>query len=116
MPCDTVYKQGQTLAQRVEEVKSRTKVIDDLIAAGRVKVKVGPQGGITFTGISTADRDGMVDGCIYRMLTRPGYQMKAKTRVALRQAEIMAGRGVDRKVIAQGLHSHDGGQSWDPRG
>jgi hypothetical protein len=24
----------------------------------------------------------------------------------------MAGRGIDRQAIGQGLHSHDGGQTW----
>jgi hypothetical protein len=113
MPCDTMRKPNQTLSQRVEEVKKRVTVVDKLIAARKVTVKVGPQGAITFTGIPDEDRDGMTDACIYRMLTRKG---SAAARMAIQRAEAMAGRSVDRKVVAAGTHSHDGGASWHPKG
>lgn len=113
MPCDTVYKPRQTMSERKAEIKKRVKEVDRQIIANKVKVKVGPQGAITFTGISTTDRDGMTDGCIYRMLMNTG---SAAAKIAIQRAEQIAGRTVDRKVVAQGLHSHDGGQSWHPRG
>lgn len=113
MPCETMRKQGQTLSERVAEVKKRVTRVDELIAARRVQVKVGPQGAVVFTGIETTDRDGMTDACIYRMLSRSG---SAQARMALARAEQLAGRSVDRKVIGQGIHSHDGGRSWHPRG
>jgi hypothetical protein len=34
----------------------------------------------------------------------------AKAKVA--QAEQIAGRGISRQAIGQGLHSHDGGATW----
>jgi len=106
-------KPNQTLSARVEEVKKRVTVVDRMIASRKVGVKVGPQGAIVFTGISDADRDGMTDACIYRMLSRTG---SAATRMAIQRAEMVAGRSVDRKVVAAGTHSHDGGRTWHPKG
>jgi hypothetical protein len=111
MPCDTVKKQGQTLSQRVTEVKKRVTLVDKLIAARKVTMKVGPQGAVTFTGISESDRDGMTDACIYRMLTRTG---SAATKMLIARAE--QGRSVNRSVVAAGVHSHDGGQTWHAKG
>jgi hypothetical protein len=113
MPCDTYLKPDQTLNQRVEEVKKRVTAVDRLIASRKVTVKVGPQGAVTFVGIPDEDRDGMTDACIYRMLTRKG---SAAARQAIQKAEMMAGRSVDRKVVAAGIHSHDGGSTWHPKG
>jgi len=84
MPCDTMRKPNQTLSQRVEEVKKRVTAVDRLIASRKVTVKVGPQGAITFIGISDSDRDGMTDACIYRMLSRKG---SAATKMAIQRAE-----------------------------
>lgn len=113
MPCDTVRKQGQTLSQRVTEVKKRVTAIDKLLVARKVQVKVGPQGAVTFTGISESDRDGMTDACIYRTLTRTGSAM---AKMAISRAEQLAGRTIDRSVVAAGTHSHDGGHSWHAKG
>ena len=113
MPCETMRKKGQSLSERVTEVKKRVARVDELIAARRVQVKVGPQGAVAFVGIAEADRDGMTDACIYRMLSRSG---SAQARMALARAEQLAGRSVDKRVIGQGIHSHDGGRSWHPRG
>jgi hypothetical protein len=113
MPCFTMRQPNQTVAQRDEEVKEATKKIDQLLARGQVKPKVGPQGAITFLGLSDADRKRMTDVCIYRTISKTG---SAKAKLALQRAEQLAGRSVDRKVIAAGIHSHDGGQTWHPRG
>ena len=113
MPCDTIRKPNQTLSARVEEVKKRVTAVDRLIAARKVQVKVGPQGAVVFIGISDEDRDGMTDACIYRTLSRKG---SAATRMAIQRAEQVAGRSVDRAVVAAGTHSHDGGATWHPKG
>lgn len=113
MPCDTVRKQGQTVAQRAAEVRAAAKKIDALVAAKRVQVKVGPQGAVAFLGLAETDRDGLTDACIYRSLTRTG---SATARMAIARAEQLAGRTVDRAVVAAGVHSHDGGTTWHPRG
>ena len=113
MPCDRKLKPQQTLQQRAQEVRAAGLRIDKLVAADQVVVTVGPQGAIVFTGLSEAQRDGLTDACIFRRLTTSG---SATTRRKLAEAEKRAGRSLDRRVIAQGTHSHDGGASWHPRG
>ena len=109
MTCDTKLKRGQTAAQRMEELRKAVKMVDALIAARKVMVKVGPQGAITFTGLSATDRADMTDACIYRSVSRTG---SAAAKMAIARAEQLAGRAVDRKMVAHGVHSHDGGTTW----
>ena len=113
MPCYRVKKKGQTEVQRKAEVKKRMTQVDKLIAARKVQMKVGPQGAITFIGLSDEDRDGLTDVCIYNTLTKTG---SAAVRMALARAEQLAGRSIDRKVIAAGIHSHDEGRTWEAKG
>lgn len=113
MPCDFMVKAGQTLAQRKTQVRKAAQRIDKLVASKTVKVKVGPQGAVTFTGLSDTDRDGLTDACIYRRLMQTG---SAAAKMAIMRAEQVAGRGVDRAAVAQGVHSHDGGATWHPKG
>jgi len=113
MPCNTTLKPNQTVAQRITEIHEATQRIDKLLTNKRVQVRVGPQGAVAFTGISAIDRDGMTDACIYYMLTRTG---SAAAKMAIARAEQLAGRSVDRAVVAHGTHSHDGGATWHPRG
>ena len=37
----------------------------------------------------------------------------ALARAKIAQAEQIAGRGVNKQVVAQGWHSHDSGTSWE---
>lgn len=113
MPCDTMRKRNQSVAQRIAEVRKRVTVVDKMLAARKVTAKVGPQGAITFTGISAEDRDGMTDACIYRMIIRSG---SASAKMAIMRAEQLAGRNVDRKQVTAGTHSHDGGNTWHAKG
>ena len=113
MPCASRLKKGQTIAQRAAELRKRGEQIDKLIAAGRVGVKIGPQGAIAFTGIPDEIRDSQTDNCVYRSIMARGSHA---AKMVIAKAERLAGRAVDKKVVAQGLHSHDGGQSWHPRG
>ena len=53
---------------------------------------------------------GFVYACAYRRIMATGSAI-AKMEIA--RAEAMAGRGVDRRVLSQGIHSHDGGQTWN---
>ena len=113
MPCNTKLKKGQTVAQRAAELRKRGEQVDRLLAAGRVGVTVGKQGGVTFTGIPEDVRDGMTDACVYRaIMARGSHQAK----MAIAKAERLAGRVVDKEVVASGLHSHDNGATWHPRG
>lgn len=106
MPCDTWRRTPeQTLQQRIAEVRKAVSNLDALLRKRGVKVKVGPQGGIFFEGWTALDRAGVRDSCAYRRLMATGSAL-AKAEIA--RAEQIAGRSVDRKVLATGLHSHDG--------
>lgn len=113
MPCDTKLKSQQTISQRVDEVRRVVGRIDRLILSRRVKPRVGPQGAIAFEGLTEDERDGVTDACIYRRIMATGSAL-AKSEIA--RAEQMAGRSVDRRVIGQGVHSHDAGQTWHGKG
>jgi hypothetical protein len=113
MPCFGQLLQGQTVAERKKEIDVTTKKIDQLLAKGSIKAKVGPQGAITFLGLTDSDRNRMTDVCIYRQISRTG---SASAKMALARAEQLAGRSVDKAVINAGIHSHDGGTTWHPRG
>lgn len=107
MACDTQPVKGQTLTERKAEVRDVIARLAADIVAGKVKPVVGPQGAIAFAGWT--DRRQVSDGCAYRFLMSTGSAM-AKAMIA--RAEILAGRPVDRKVVAAGVHSHNGGASW----
>lgn len=107
MPCDTVVKKDQTKEQRRAGVLASLRKLEASLAAGAVKVVIGPQGAITFVG--WADKDGVTDVCAFRGLTK--LKSHALSR-AVAAAEVRAGRKVNEQAIAQGLHSHDGGATW----
>ena len=109
MPCDTRLKPRQTIQERAAEVRAAAARLERAIALGRVKPKVGPQGAIVFEGWSADERDGITDNCAYRRLMAG---TSAISKQAIVRAEILAGRKVDRMVIGQGAHSHDGGRTW----
>ena len=113
MPCDTRLRRGQTTSQRKEEVKKAISAIDSLLARGSVRAVVGRQGGIAFTGLDEATREGVTDGCIFRQIMAYG---STAAKAAVARAEAMAGRGVDRALVAQGFHSHDNGHNWHNKG
>lgn len=114
MPCDTVRTSPeQTLAQRAAEIRAAGQKIDALLAGGKVGVKVGPQGAIVFTGIPEDVRRGITDGCVYRRIMTSGSHA---ARQAIAKAERLSGRTVDKKMVATGIHSHDNGRTWHPRG
>jgi hypothetical protein len=109
MACETRLKPKQTISQRADEVRRAVARLADALASGRAKVKVGPQGAVVFTGLADDGRDGVTDACAYRRIMSTG---SALARAAIVRAEQMAGRAVDRKVVAVGAHSHDFGKTW----
>lgn len=113
MVCDTRLKTGQTIQQRAEEVKTAAQRFITGLAAGRIKAVVDRlTGAVAFKGIADEERDGVTDACAYRRIMATGSAL-AKAEIA--KAEMLAGRSVDKKVIAHGgggLHSHDGGKTW----
>ena len=109
MTCYLTLAPQQTPAQRKAQVARSISAIEKAIADRRVQIKVGRQGAITFSGISEDDRAGLADACIYNTLVRTGSRA---AQLAIQQAERVAGRSVDRSVVAAGVHSHDGGRTW----
>jgi sugar (pentulose or hexulose) kinase len=113
MPCDTMRLPEQTMTQRMEEVRTAAQKIDAMLASRKIGVKVGPQGAVAFTGLSDADRRRMTDACIYRRIMQSG---SAASKMAIARAEQMAGVRINKSTVAAGVHSHDGGASWHPKG
>jgi hypothetical protein len=109
MACDTKLKAGQTISQRAEEVRAMVARLAAALASGRVRAKVGLNGGIAFDGLTAEERDGVTDACAYRRIMVSGSAL-AKQKIAA--AEALAGRTVNRQAVGQGLHSHDGGKTW----
>lgn len=105
MACESRLKPRQTVSERAAEVRKVMALVEKYMLARTVKVRVGRQGAVAFDGISDAERDGVTDACIYRRIMATG---SALARQQIARAEQLAGRGVDRKVIASGVHSHDG--------
>lgn len=109
MPCDTRVKRNQSLDQRKAEVKTIVDTVATKLASGAIKANVGPTGGITFVGLTDEQRDGVTDACVYRRIMATG---SVAAKLAIQQAERLAGRSVDRHALAHGHHSHDGGRTW----
>ena len=114
MPCDSrPIKLKQTLQQRVDEVRRAVANLDARLKKRQVKVAVGPQGAVAFVGWNEAERDGVTDACAFRRIMASGSSL-AKAEIS--RAAAIAGRPIDKKVIAQGIHSHDGGATWNSKG
>jgi len=107
MACDFRIPAGMTPVTRKKQIDSAIDRLNKALAAGEVKVKVGSTGAVVFTG--TWQRDGISDTCAYRKLLVAG---SSALRMAVARAEAMAGRKVDPKMIAAGVHSHDQGGTW----
>lgn len=113
MPCDSTLKKNQTVAERMREVRAATARIDALLAAKKVQIKIGPKGAVAFIGIPDEVRDGITDACVYRRIMSSGSHA---ARQAIAAAERLSGQTINKKTVAAGVHSHDGGQTWHGRG
>lgn len=109
MPCDTRLKPRQSISQRKADIIKARQSLDRGLLTRKIKPVIGPQGGITFTGWTEDDRDGVTDACAYRQIMMHG---SALARAEIARAEQMSGRTVNKQIVAQGVHSHDGGQTW----
>lgn len=108
MACTGTLQPGQTLVERMSQVDRALKRLETYLQTGSVKVKVGSNGAIVFAG--WADRDGLSDVCAYRSLAASS---SSTLRMAVARAEALAGRKVDARAVAAGVHSHDGGSTWN---
>jgi hypothetical protein len=114
MPCERTTKNGQTIQQRAESIRKAVSALDLLIMKKRVRVVVGKQGAVSFLGEEWEKiRDGISDNCAYRRILVHGSVL---ARMEITRAEELAGTKVNRQVVAQGVHSHDGGATWHGKG
>lgn len=109
MTCDTRLKPKQTIQERTEEVQRAVARINQGLVTGRIKVVIGPQGAVVFTRLRDEERDGVTDACAYRRIMTTGT---ALAKAAIACAEALSGRSINKQVVGQGVHSHDGGLTW----
>jgi hypothetical protein len=109
MACDTQRLPNQTITERKQEIREAVATLSRLLAAGSIKPIIGPQGAVAFQGWMDQDRRRVTDACAFRLIMATGSPL-AKAKIAA--AEALSGRTVDRRVVAHGAHSHDGGRSW----
>jgi len=111
MACETrLQNKNQTLSERKTQVREIVAFTDELIRKSKVKIVVDKRSGaIAFTGMTDAERGGVSDACTYRMIMATGSVL---AKQAIAKAEQLAGRGVSRQALAQGIHSHDSGRTW----
>lgn len=107
MACDFRIPAGMTPVQRKKQIDIALERLNKALQEGTVKVTVGNTGAVVFRG--NWQRDGVSDTCAYRKLLASG---SSALRMAVARAEAMAGRKVDPKAIAAGVHSHDGGKTF----
>ncbi len=112
MACDSRWAfRGQLPVQRKKQIEEAIERLNKALAIGEVKVKVGPQGAVTFTGnvAGILGANKITDTCAYRKLLASG---SPALRAAVIKAEVLAGRKVDPQAVGSGTHSHDGGNTW----
>jgi hypothetical protein len=109
--CETrLQNKNQTLSERKTQVKEIVAFTDELIRKSKVKIVVDKRtGAVAFSGMTDAERGGVSDACTYRMIMATGSVL---AKQAIARAEQLAGRSVNRQALTNGVHSHDGGQTW----
>jgi hypothetical protein len=108
MACDQTLQPGQSLEERMAEVSAVLRRLKQALQSGVVKIGIGPNGAVTFTGWQ--DRRGLSDACTYRVLSA---ENSWELRQAVQRAEALSGRKVNTRAVAMGTHSHDGGKTWE---
>lgn len=103
MPCDS----KPLTPTAIENQRAALNRLETGLALGSVQVIIGATGSIAFKGWN--DREDLADLCAYRRLSAAN---SPALRKALARAEAMAGRKVDQRQVAAGVHSHDGGRTF----
>lgn len=109
MPCMSTLQPGVTLAQRMAQVKASLRRLEVYLTTGQVQIAIGPNGAVAFRGWT--DRDDVTDVCAYRTLSA---ESSWALRKAVAKAEATQGRKVNVNAVREGVHSHDGGRTWNP--
>jgi hypothetical protein len=108
MACYATLASNQTLAQRTTQVERALQRLEFYLKTGQVKINIGTSGAIVFSG--WGDRDGLSDTCAYRSLS---VSSSWALKQAVARAEAMSGRKVNAQAVAAGVHSHDGGRTFE---
>ena len=107
MACESIRRSGQTLVERMDQVKTALARLERYLSTGSVKVQIGPNGAVAFAGWN--DRDDVTDACAFHSLSATSsWALKQ----AVARAEALTGRKVNPAAVAAGMHSHDGGRTW----
>lgn len=107
MACETRVAKGQTLAERMAEVRVALVKLEASLQAGQVTVVIGPNGAVGFKGWGTGRSD-ITDVCAVRTLQAASSWA---FRQALSRAEAQSGRKMNPAAVAAGHHTHDG-KTW----
>ncbi len=107
MACFTFIRPLQTAEERKAEVAASLRKLEVALLKGGASIIISKDGAITFAGWS--ERSDVTDVCAYRSLTNSG---SAALKSAMAKAELKYGRKHDPKMVAAGVHSHDGGKTW----
>jgi hypothetical protein len=109
MPCDTI-KRNVTPEVRKVEIEDALKRLEDALTRGQVKVVIGSNGAVALNGWTAESRDMVTDVCAVRRLLGKGSW---PLRQAIAKAEALGGRKMNIQAVASGIHSHDGGITWN---
>lgn len=99
----------QLSPQQLAAKDNALKVLARKLANKEVTVFISRQGALAFQGWSEADRGGLADTCAYRALAASN---SPELRRAVAAAEARYGLKLDKRVLAAGVHSHDGGKTF----
>lgn len=106
MPCDT--RPTLTELQRQAQAEALRR-LQAALGAGSVRVTLSRDGAAAFQGWADQDRGGLSDVCAFRKLSASNAP---ELRRAIAAAEARQGIKLDRRLVAAGVHSHDGGNTW----
>lgn len=109
MACEAVRTPRQTAAERAREVRDALRALEAALAAGSVQVRLDARGRLRFQGWGEAARAGVNDACAFQALER---SQSSALRRAVDREQGARGVKLDRRAIAAGTHTHDGGRTW----
>lgn len=102
-------KEGQSLEARNAEITAAQRILETLLAQGKVKVVLAPNGAVGFSGWTKEDRKDLSDVCTVRSMMAQGSQA---LRSAIQAEERRTGKRANLQATAQGHHTHDNGKTW----
>lgn len=104
MPC---ISQPNRTPEVIKAQESAIERLNKALGNNEASLVIGPAGSVAFKGWT--DRADVSDLCAYRKLASSN---SPALRRAIMRAEAMAGRKIDPRAVASGMHSHDQGATW----